>query len=231
MKKFLLTISLLLTLGFSFQGVAAQVDAPEVTGASIEDIEGLESAYGRSYSIDIEALMEDPDFDIAAMDPADMAGNLGIQGYTFDSEDSAKNFLEETKKQMDESIESDEMAEMEDMEFTVGDLEDFDKDGYYVEMKMTGEIEINSAMIIFVDGDTIFQVSAIAGTMDESKAQAYDAANFIADAEVQSEEVTFNADGTSTGGVFDRMPAADEELLGELVPSMDLDLSNPEAGQ
>lgn len=230
MKKFLITITMLLTLGLSVQGVAAQVDAPEVTGTSFEDIEGLETGYGRAYTVDIQALMEDPDFDPEAMDPEEMSGNIGIQGFTFDSEDNAEAFVDDSRSQIEEGIDGDEMAGMEGMEISVGDLEDIDKDGFYTEMSMTGEYEMHSAVIVFVDGSTVFQISAMGATMEDSKAQAYDVANFVIDTEVENEDVTLNADGTSTGGVFDRMPAAGEEFLGELVPSMDMDLSDPTGG-
>ena len=225
MKKILITLSFLLTLGFATSGVAAQTDgveAPDLEGMEAAyDVEGLQSVYDRTFSADIEALMSSPDADLESLDMSAMMSSISIQGMTFDSEDNAKAYLEQMKAEMNKAIEEDDAGTLEDME--ISDLEGFDVEGIRVDMDMP-DLEIGVSMIIFTDGNHVFQVMVMNGDMATAQSTADEVAQFAIDAEIENEEITFSEDGTSTGGVFDRMPASGDDAVGGLEIVEDYDV-------
>ena len=220
MKKILLTITMLLTLALSAQGVAAQVEAPEIESVDYSEIAGLQSAYSRAYTVDFMAMMSSPDANLEEMDMAAMMRNISIQGYTFESEDQAKAFLDTTKEEAEGGLtEAEDLGEVE-----MKDLEAVDKEGVTMTMVMDLEGEsIAMTVHMFVDGNHLFMVISTDADLDASNSKADAVAQYVVDAEVQNEEVTFSEDGTSTGGVFDRMPEAGHELVADLTV-MDMEL-------
>ena len=222
MKRLFLVFSLLLSMAASTVAVSAQVDGVEAPDIPETDIEGAQIAYSRMYSVDFMALMDDPDVDLET-DMAAMMRSMSIQGIQFDSEDNAKAYVELSMDALDEAMESDPET-MEGME--ASELEGFDVDGIVVSMDMP-DVGIAMTLILFVDGDQVFQISATDADVETSRATAESLVEYVLDNEVQTEEVTFNEDGTSTGGVFDRMPAADHELVGDLTSVTDMELMPP----
>lgn len=220
MKKILLTITMLLTLALSAQGVAAQVEAPEIESVDYSEIDGLQSVYSRAYTVDFMAMMSSPDANLEEMDMAAMMRNISIQGYTFESEDQAKAFLDTTKEEAEGGLtEAEDLGEVE-----MKDLEAVDKEGVTMTMVMDLEGEsIAMTVHMFVDGNHLFMVISTDADLDASNSKADAVAQYVVDAEVQNEEVTFSEDGTSTGGVFDRMPEAGHELVADLTV-MDMEL-------
>ena len=152
MKRILFTLTLILAFGAS--GAVAQ---------DLTEVAGLESSYGRIYSdgsSNTSAAVAVSAEDSSTPSSDGMEGeaeykSVEIIGVTFDSEDSAKAFLEEMRTGIDESAESaDESANAE-----VKDL-DIDKDGFFAVMHVenTGE----NAVALFVDGNTLFLVDVTA---------------------------------------------------------------------
>ena len=223
MKRLFLIFSLLLSMGASAVAVGAQTDGVEAPEIPEIEIEGAETAFSRSYSVDFMALMDDPDYD--PEDTAAMMRSMSIQGIQFDSEDNANAYLQMNLDAMDEAAESDPEA-LEGVEFS--ELEGFDADGIVIAMDMP-DVGIAMTMVLLVDGDQVFQISATDADLESTNATAESLVEFVLDNEVQDEEVTFNADGTSTGGVYDRMPAADHELVGDLTSVSDTELMPPSA--
>lgn len=214
MKRILLTLTLLLAFGAS--GAAAQ---------DLTEVAGLESSYGRIYSdgssnsseaVAVSAEEGSTPSSDGMEGEAEYKG-VEIIGVTFDSEDSAKAFLEEMRTGIDETAASaDESANAE-----VKDLE-IDSDGFFAVMHVenTGE----NAVALFVDGNTLFLVDVTHPDRDEATKITNDVVAYIVDAEAGDDEVTLNTDGTSTGGVFDRMPASGDDAVGGLEIVEDYDV-------
>ncbi|MCA9833535.1 MAG: hypothetical protein KC435_06305 [Thermomicrobiales bacterium] len=217
MKRLFLMLSLLLTVVFSVQGAAAQVGAgEELTNA--EDIEGLSAAYSRTYAVDYEALMASPS--ATGLDTAALMQSITIFAYVFDDNDAASDFFSDAKKQYEESL----TESMEGLgEVTVSDLEGVDKDGLQVSIDMA-DLGMAMNVSVFIDGDTIFIVMVMDADVDAANETAVNVANYIAEADVDDEEVTFNEDGTSTGGVFDRFPESGSDEVNGLNVDSDSDL-------
>lgn len=225
MKKLLITLSLLLTLSFASSGVAAQSDgvqAPDLEGMEASyDIEGLQSIHDRTFSVDIEAMLASPDADFESLDMSVMMNMITIQGVAFDNDDNAKAYIEDMKAQMEQAVEEGDAATFEEME--ISDLEGFDVDGLRVDMNMP-DLEVAASMIVFNDGNHVFQIMVMNADVETAQTSAEDVTQFVLDAEVENEEVTFNDDGSSTGGVFDRMPTADDDVVGDLTGVMDSEI-------
>lgn len=223
MKKLLLTLSLLLSMGLSVSAVAAQtpgVEAPDFDDTEIgADIEGLQSIYDRTFSVDFEAMMASPDADLENLDMSAMMSMISIQGMTFDSDDNAQDYLDMMRDEVNA-----EMVESEDTyDFEITDLEGFDVDGLTITMDMA-DLEIGATVHFFVDGNHVFQVMVMDSDLEATGSLASEVTQFILDADVENDEVIFNMDGTSTGGVFDRMPTADDEIVGDLTGVMDSEI-------
>lgn len=226
MKKFLFTLSLLLTLGLSTAGVAAQTDgveAPELEGlGDAFDVEGLQSVYDRTFSVDFETMMASPDSDTGELDMSAMMNIISIQGMTFDSEDSASAYIDDMNSELEAAMEDEEaVAMLENVE--ISDLEDFDVNGIRVETSMP-EMDVSASMIVFSDGNHVFQIMAMNADAETAQSTADEVAQFVIDADVENEDVTFSNDGTSTGGVFDRMPTSGDEIVGDLTSATDTEI-------
>jgi hypothetical protein len=175
--------------------------------------------YDRTYTVDFEAIMSSPSADMAEMDTAAYMRVVSITGMTFDSDDNAKAYLEEMRSQIDEAQEAGEMPEGTELK----DLEDFDKDGFIATLNME-DMDVYSAILVFVDGNQVFMIVAIDVDVESAEAKVTDIAKYVVDAEVENDEVTFSEDGTSIGGVFDRMPEAGHELVSDLPSVSDTEL-------
>lgn len=224
MKKLFITLSLLLTLGFASSGAAAQTDgveAPEVNLDAAYDVEGLQSVYDRTFSVDFEAMMASPDADPESLDMSAMMNVITIQGITFDNDDNAQAYIDDMKSQMEQAVEEGDAATFEDME--ISDLDGFDVEGIRVDMNMP-DLDVAASMIIFSDGNHVFQVMVMNADLATAQASTDEVTQFVIDADSETDEVTFSDDGTSTGGVFDRMPAADDEIVGDLTSVMDTEI-------
>lgn len=223
MKKLMLTLAVLFTLAFSIQGVAAQTDdsTPAAPMGELMQAEGLVSAYDRTYMVDFEALMASPSADMASMDTAAMMRVVSITGMTFDSDDNAKAYVDDVKSQLEDAEQAGELPEgTEVRELEDGDI---DKDGIIATMSME-DLGVNTAIMVFVDGDQVFMIVAIDADVASAEAMVTGLATHIVGTEIQNDEVTFSDDGTSTGGVFDRMPEAGHELVSDLPSVSDTEL-------
>ncbi|MCO5226437.1 MAG: hypothetical protein M9953_13950 [Thermomicrobiales bacterium] len=216
-KTFTLVLALLLTLGLSVQSVAAQLDT-DATELDPKDVPGLIAGYSRTYAPDIEALMATPSADL--LDLSAYMRNVSIMTYVFESDDTASDFFDMMKDQMTDELSapSPELGQAEMSEVT-----EIDRDAMQVTVDM-GDLGVGLTILMFIDGDTVFAIMAMDTTVDDATAMAIDIANYLIDTEVQDDEVTFNEDGTSTGGVFDRMPASGDEIVGGLQVESDSDL-------
>jgi hypothetical protein len=72
----------------------------------------------------------------------------------------------------------------------------------------------------------LYLLTAIAGS-EEDTLQTDDLARSIVDLEPGTVAANFNADGTSTGALWDLLPDADDEIVQDLVPVQDREVTVP----
>lgn len=206
MKRIILALTMVLALGGS--GIAAQ---------SLEEAEGLESFFSREYTTGSSATaaqVSSADSTPQPMESEVEYKRVTVAGLTFESDEAAENYLGEMRSAIEaqtEQSDDEQDAEIQDL--------DIDNDGFLAVMNVpnTG---VNT-VVLFVDGNTMFLVDVAHPDRDTANTTATDVAEFVADADIETDEVTFNEDGTSTGGVFDRMPTGDDDVVGDFTTIMD----------
>ena len=203
MKKLVVLMTSLLLMSLTAHGTVAQ---------DLESADGLQSAYGRIYSSGSSTSVAAASTAESSSTPmeAEMSfSGFEIIGMTFDSDENAAAFLEDMRADIQESVDSSDDSQ----EAEIKDL-DIDKDGFFAVMNVenTG---IN-AVAMFVDGNQVFLIDVTDPDRETATARVNGLTEFVADAEAEGDEVSFNEDGTSTGGVFDRMPKANDDLVGDL---------------
>jgi hypothetical protein len=213
MRKTILVVVMLLLWGMNAQGIVAQ---------SLEDAEGLETAYSRSYSTGSANTVSAPSGTPKSLESESRFRGIEVLGMTFESNEHAEQFVETVRTGIQDLVnESESSAEAE-----ISDV-DLDHDGFLAIMNVenTGV----NAIIMFVDGNQVFLIDVTDPDRETATTLVNDVASLVADAEGEDEDVTFNDDGTSTGGVFDRMPEAGSDLMGDLTSVTDAVLQ--EAGE
>lgn len=214
-RKITLLLSLIMAMGLT----AVTASAQEVPAT--EDVEGLETGYARMYMPDFSAMIDsigtpgaETDFDEEGV------MMVMIAGLTFDSDDNAS----EAFGSFSESY-SGELSGAEGME--ASEIDDLGDNAALLSGEMTESGEAMATnMLLVQDGESLYLISVTGGEVDAGSQQVQDIAQHMLDGEIENEEVTFNEDGTSTGGVFDLMPDPEEdaELLSNLAPGMDMDM-------
>ena len=192
MKRFMTMFLIMLLIGIPSAGTAAQVDGPT--------LEGLVSVYARSYSYDQEAM-----------------SGIDILAITFETNDHAVAYVDEGYSELLALIDEnpDVFGHLQ-----VDELEGFDTVGIRA-TNADEDTDTKVSTILIVNDNHVFQISVIDVELGAAEAKADEILEFILDAEIQSDEVSFNQNGTSTGGVFDRMPTAEDDVIGDFTTVTD----------
>lgn len=213
MKKLILTVTMLLLLGSNAHGIAAQ---------NLEDAAGVESAYSRTYSTGSTTTVSAASKKTDSLEAESGFKGIEIMGMTFESEDEATQFVESMRSGIQDFVDkSDSSAEAE-----LGDIDiDIDHDGFFAIMNVenTGV----NAIVMFVDGNQVFLIDVTDPDRETAADLVHEVAEYVADAEIEKDNVSFNEDGTSTGGVFDRMPESGNDVVGDLTSVTDTVLKEP----
>lgn len=189
----------LLLLGMATAPIAAQ-EADPAEGTDFQDLEGIQKAYVRSFSIDFMAMME------SATPDAEPSGwfLLTTMALEFDSEDNAKA----SKDLLLDELESTDMgnvgATLEDAELDV----DFD---YTAKQAVTDEEGMPSIIIMATaqDGNYLYVVVGVTFG-DDPAAATSSVLTTMKETDASDDEEMFHEDGTSTGGLWAKMPSGEQ---------------------
>jgi hypothetical protein len=195
-----LLLALLLAMPASAQ---TPVSSP---GATPETLAGLEYVAARQYAPD-------------PSQPIDRESEgvfiLTVRIFQFDSEEHANAGWESTVEST--AIEADVPAESDKVAYEEVDIADLGDRAWATTLAAeTPEGDTGYFRLVYVqDGDRLYTLNAIAGSA-EATLVTDELAAFMVDAEPGADEVQLAEDGTSTGGAWDLLPGADDELLGDL---------------
>lgn len=169
------------------------------------DFEGLEKMYGRTYSADPMAMIdtENPE--------AKPSGwfMLITMVLEFDSEDSAAAGLEAMQEQAGATGMASEDLQLEDVELDL----DFDHTAQRAEQQQEG-VTTTLMLVTAQDAEYVYAVSAI--TFGEDPTPVVEPTmTAMREAEAGDGEEMFNADGTSEGGLWAKLPGA-EDVTGQV---------------
>jgi len=209
-------LSLVAMFGLTLTNASAQSTTDFVDPTQAE---GFESGYARIYSVDFEAMMEaSPSAEGIDMDA--MMKTVTVNGVTFDSDDNAEAYIDAMNKFAEEPVEG--------VEINVEDADYGDQANMYSAdlSEMMGSDMFMTGYYVR-EGSTVYAVSVIDSDEDTANETAKNVIEFMLDKDAGDGEVQFNEDGTSTGGVFDVFPTADDaDVTNGLLPMTDMDLTN-----
>ena len=223
----LLLIMMLAIAGTRSSSVLAQDDATAESGSAFDDLtqlEGLEEAVGRTYSFDYEALM-------ANASPEDFENfeyPEGIQYLSaivlkFDSDDNAKAALDLAAEELPN-------AAGDDIELTEIEVDGFNDDT--LALGATEEDEelgptATTAIITQEDEYLYLTIGVASGEGQDATETVSELAKQVIDGDTGG-DATFNEDGTSEGGLWDKFPDAGSELVEGLVATDEQIFPEPE---
>lgn len=197
MRKFIVPAFLAFALlGGAMTGAAAQ-EEPTISDL---DIAGLEKMYGRSFAADMTAMM-DP------ASPEAMPSGwwlLTTQVLEFDSEDSARAGVETLREQI-ASTSGAGGAALEDVDL---DLDGLNASAQRVDSTQEG---VTSSMLLVTaqDGRYVYAVSGL--TFGDDPAPLVESVVLsMRDADVSDDAEMFHEDGTSTGGLWAKLPTVED---------------------
>jgi hypothetical protein len=208
----------LLMLSLVASPMSAQVD--EAAGSEFDELEGLQRAYSRSYTPDLMAMFG------MATPSAEPTGwfALTAMAMEFDSEDSAEAAVD---KMMEMITEGD--MEVEDIDFQDASLDvDFDHRALQASQEEDG---MTVQVLFAVTQDSNYLYVAVGLTMGDDPAPVTgEALGMMRDAEAEGGEGDFSDDGTSEGGLWDKLPTLEQmqELAPEFIGATD-EITFPES--
>lgn len=205
---FALLLSLLLVVPTSAQTPGA---SPQATP---ETLPGLEYVAARQYAPDPSQPIDTEDEGVYI---------LSVRIYAFDSEAHADTGWESTVNST--TIESQIPTDSDKVAYEEEDIDGLGDRARVVTLSAeTPEGDTGYFRLVYVqEGTFLYTMSAIAGTAEPTMITD-DLAAYMVEAEPGEGEVQFAADGTSTGGAWDLLPAAGEEPIAELTAFADAEM-------
>lgn len=222
MRRLLSAVALLLALLLSAPaGAQTPAATPSASpGATPDVLPGLRYVAARQYAPD-PAQPIDPEDDGVYI--------LTVRIYAFDTEAHADNGWESTVNST--TIESQLPAESDKVKYEEVDIEGLGDRAWATTLAAeTPEGDTGYFRLIYVqEGAFLYTLSAIAGSAEATLVTDAIAAQIV-EGEPGDGDVRLGEDGTSSGGVWDLLPAPGDEVLGELEAFADAELDLGEEG-
>ena len=196
-------------------GAAAQEEEAESAFDDLASLEGIEYAVSRSYTIDYASLFSTASPE--SMDDSSLPEGLFMVNaavYRFDSDDNAKKAMELAGSEITEQGFGD--IELEEIE--VDDLND-ETIAYTgtTDEEELGEV-VNTFIMTQEDEYLYLSLGMTIGTEADGVKPVEDVVKYMMDEDAgNDDEVEFKEDGTSKGGIWDKLPAADNEIVAGLM--------------
>lgn len=200
-----------LTIG---QSPAAAQDMAGPEAYDFGTLEGIQEAVSRTYTVDFSAMMESmgtpgPNGEMGEL--PELTGVISLQGTVarFDSDDNASAAIHTMDNELTASLEGQsdapELTEIEDI--GLGD----ESIGYSATQEIEGQ---QTSLVVLIVQQDEFAYLTIGAVIDaDAQEVTKGLTQALIDNDAGDSETTFNEDGTSTGGVWDKFPKADDELV------------------
>lgn len=208
--KFSALLALML-LAFSLvggTGVGAQDDADVEFKPG--DLEGIEHAVARSYTVDYEAMFA---MSTPGAEPSMPSGVLFIGGMVleFDDNGNAEGGFDKLLEELDvNELTLSEEGSVEEYDVDLGN-----KSAGFFSLEETEGVESQTTIAIVQEDSFIYVISAAGSDVDmKDTAKSFIETMMGNDGSGEGE---FNEDGTSTGGLWDKFSGLDEEIVTDLV--------------
>lgn len=206
----------MLLLGFTVlggTGVGAQ-DSIEAEGPQIEELDGIQHAVSRFYTMDYSAMMESMSTPGAEMTMPE--GIISVSGVILEFDEDGQ--AEDALNTLNDEVNSEdggmfgEGTEVEEVDLDLGDTSKSYKGAEDIDGQTMDFV------VSIVQKDNYLYFVTTGGSAIDVEQVTKDFTNTLIDND-GSGEGEFKEDGTSTGGLWDKFPAADDELIAGLLPS------------
>ncbi|HVL22646.1 MAG TPA: hypothetical protein VM450_01090 [Thermomicrobiales bacterium] len=214
----------LVTLLAGWQSPALAQEASPAGGGEVTILAGMREAIGRQYAVDVDAPSASP-----AVGTPESAAVPDIFFVTarivaFDTDDHAATAYEQSIAGAMSEVEALGVTEAQ---VTADDIPGLGDQAHAVTMHSTRDGVDGYLRLLFVrDQGMLYIISVIAST-EQGAGLAGKIATAMLAREASDEKATFNADGTSTGGLWAIFPAADDPALRGLIVLGDQQLAPP----
>lgn len=168
---------------------------------SLEDIEGVEKVYSRSFKADMASIMdvENPD----AVPSGWFSLETMVLQFDTEAHAAAAGELMMGEEGLAESVDGAE-TEMQDVELDL----DLDYVARTLEQEQDG-VTTNLIQVFAHDGEFLYAVVGV--TFGEDPVDVAESViTMIKEADVSDDDETYNADGTSEGGLWAKLPTAED---------------------
>lgn len=195
MKTLARTVAVLLTLLLSFAPISPTAAQTESAEEMVALLDGLETTHGRFTSFDFS--------NPADVDPSAMWMMLGIYTFSFDSEEAAAAGIEPLAEH------GPIVGLAEDMDGATIEEAALELDVPHTALAVVSEddgVAWTTMQVMVQDGERVHMVFGMAGGVDPSDKFAT-LLSAMLDADVSADAEQFHADGTSTGGVWAKIPS------------------------
>jgi len=200
-------------------GVGAQDEMQDTLQPS--DLEGIEYGVSRSWSVDYEAMMA------SSTPSADMAMPTGVlfmigMVLEFDDEGNAEAGFDAFMDDIDTS----DLSMDEDVPAEEWDIELGNKSASYASTSDVEGMETEISISVVQDDNYLYVISS-AGSGEDMKSVTKSVMETMVDND-GSGEGEFNEDGTSSGGLWDKLPGSDDDVVADLVAMDEVVYPEPE---
>ena len=209
------------TFALSVSAAGAQDDGSSTAFDDLSELEGIEQAVSRGWSVDFEELFsvtpEDGEDPFAAME-----GVWFVYGmvYEFDGDDNAGAAYETISKMEREEWVGDLSEEEGDTEISIEEVDDLGDEAFEINMVTSadegGAYRINVAR----EDEYLFMAMAI-GTSEDGLESADGLIDYLVNEGEAGDDEEFDEAGGSTGGLWDFFPDDDHESVEDLEPAGD----------
>jgi hypothetical protein len=202
--------ALLAMLLLAFTVIGGTGAGAQDEGMSLEDLEGLQHSVNRVYTVDYSAMMDDMSSPDAEMQMPTGVVSLSGVILEFESDDNAEAALDVIKDQAGVDLAGSE-ENVEEIELDLGD----NSISYGGTEDVDGQ-EMQSVITLVQQDNYAYFVYGV-GSDEDMESVVSDFTNTLIDND-GSGEGEFNEDGTSSGGLWDKFPGADDEAVSGLIP-------------
>lgn len=207
---------LMMALGLGQSGTGAAAQDASAPPFEFGELEGSRQAVSRTYTIDVASLADSvgtpgPDGELGEI--PELSGVISLAGVVgeFDSSDNASAAVDRIDEETTASLEGQpEAPALEPADIDLGET----SRAYTATQEIEGQTLNLSVMIVQQDEYLYFVVGGVID--DDAQSLTTDFTQALIENEAGDGEPQVKDDGTSSGGLWDKFPTADDEMVANL---------------
>ena len=208
---------LLLTAGTS--ALAQTPSASPSSSSTSATLEGLQEGVTRQYASDPKTV---------PADNPDEFSIITVHIFRYDTSEHAAAAWQSLRDSVAQQFQPATDSGYDPIDVQEKSLNDLGDQAYVAWLSSSPEEGVTGYYrVLYVQqGDYLYLLTAIGGNEDTTL-RSDDLARTLVDRDAGTTSTSFNADGTSSGGIWDIFPAADDDVVKDLTPVQDREVTIP----